>query len=36
MSRRNWDKIADQQFRQMDEAGQAGWGDLRARIARRG
>ena len=36
MARRNWEKIADQQFKQMDDAGQEAWGDLRARIARRG
>lgn len=35
MSHRNWGKIADQQFKHMDDASQAAWGDLRARIARR-
>jgi len=36
MSHRNWGKIADQQFKQMDDASQEAWADLRAKIARRG
>lgn len=31
MTRRNWDKVAERQFRALDEQAQADWGELRKR-----
>jgi hypothetical protein len=35
MIHRNWEKVADQQFKRMDDASQKAWGDLRRRVSRR-
>lgn len=32
MARKNWDKIADQEFKGMDKDTQAQWADLRRRL----
>lgn len=36
MATRNWEKVAQQQFEEMEKAAQADWSDLRAKLARRG
>lgn len=32
MTRKNWDKVAEKQFKSMPDDFQDSWGDLRARV----